>query len=455
MQWWRAFAGFLGAALLFGLLGCGGGGGSKASSVVTPAAEQPAASTRTAIGPIQHIVLMLQENRSFDTYFGKLNDYRAARGLPANVDGLPANASNPGVNGKPVAAFKLQTTCTENMVADWDSAHYDLNLANPTSGQPLMNGFVTQAAKFAQSLGLNDTAGVRAMGFYDADYLPFYYFMATAFATSDRWFSPALTRTQPARLFLLSATSAGHTSVPTAPLTNKTIFQLLEENGVSWKVYVTDYSPDAKSSGTYMRYFVDFYNAHLSHFVPVSQYLADVQNNTLPSVALIESGYEVGEDEHPDNNMQVGAQYAASLINALMQSPSWANSVFFLTFDEGGGAYDHVPPAAAVSPDGIKPIDLAAGDVPGDFTATGFRVPLIVISPYTRPHYVSHTPADYTALLKFVETQFGLPPLTKRDAAQPDISEFFDFAKAPYAAPPVPPEQPVMPSSYCYMNHLP
>src|SRR5207253_4265965 len=133
--------------------------------------------------------------------------------------------------------------------------------------------------------------------------------------------------------------------------------------------------------------------------VPVSQYLSDVQAGTLPSVAFIETGFLSHRDEHPssDTNVQVGAAYVASLVNALMKSVSWKDSAFILTYDEGGGLYDHVPAKPATSPDGIKPVDLLPNDIctgatgpTCDFTYTGYRVPLIVISPYAKKHYVNH-----------------------------------------------------------------
>jgi len=136
--------------------------------------------------------------------------------------------------------------------------------------------------------------------------------------------------------------------------------------------------------------------------------------------------------------VQKGEIYAASLINALLTSPSWKDSVFIETWDEDGGFYDHVPPLDAVNPDGIKPRDLQPTDFPGDFTRTGFRVPLLVISPFAKKGYVSHTPTDYTAILKFIETRWHLPPLTKRDAQQIDMTEFFDWS-APNANPPLGP----------------
>jgi len=132
-----------------------------------------------------------------------------------------------------------------------------------------------------------------------------------------------------------------------------------------------------------------------------------------------------------------------------MNSPSWKDSVFILTYDEAGGLYDHVPPLPAVNPDGIAPKDLQPKDICTsgsgancNFNYTGFRVPLIVISPFTKKNYVSHTPTDYTAILKFIEKRFlNGTALTKRDAAQMDMTEFFDFPNTPWAIAPTPPVQ--------------
>ena len=139
---------------------------------------------------------------------------------------------------------------------------------------------------------------------------------------------------------------------------------------------------------------------------------------------------------------------SVTVMNGLMASPSWKDSVFILTYDEAGGLYDHVPPQPAVNPDGIAPMDLLPGDIcttPGgancDFNYTGFRVPLIVVSPFTKKNYVSHTVADYTAILTLIEKRFGISALTQRDAAQMDMTEFFDFQNVPWATPPTPPAQ--------------
>lgn len=407
----------------------------------------------SGVQQINHIVVMLQENRSFDNYFGKLNDYRMAQGLPPDVDGLPTGASNPSFDGSStVNAYHLLTMCTENSSPSWNESHVDFNRYDPTSSIGMMNGFVRTAAKLAQDDGLYDTQGLRVMGYYDQTDIPYYYFMATQFATSDRWFSPVPSNSPANHLYLFAGTSAGHVHNPAAPLSNKTIFQLLEENGLSWKIYETD------TNLTFLSIFWSFYQAHQANLAPVSQFFTDVANNTLPAVSLIEAGMESGEDEHPGANIQIGADDVAQLINALMNSSSWQDSVFILSWDDAGGLYDHVPYQPVVNPDGILPLDLQPTDICygqpcGDFVETGGRLPLLVVSPFAKRGYVSHTVADYTAVLKFIETRFGLPSLTKRDAAQPYTPEFFDFATVPNLHPPQPPVQPQ--NGPCYYNQLP
>ena len=396
-----------------------------------------------------------------DTYFGQLPAYWQANGYPQAseqpaFDGLPATASNPSYDGtSTVAAFHVATECIQNLSPSWNESHVDWNRTDPTSSTPTMDGYVFNAASYAMhapadEAPIYDTAGVRAMGYYDDSDLNYYYFMASNFATSDRWFSPAMDRTQINRMYLLAGTSQGYayppgtSSADNAALTVPTIFDALEKAGISWKIYVTD--PGA----TYLTMFAPYAppNPLPANVVPESQFLTDAQNGTLPQVAMIEGGYNSGLDEHPKNNVQVGAQYVSGIINGLMASASWKDSVFILTYDEAGGLYDHVPPQPAVNPDGIAPKDLLPGDIcttPGgancDFNYTGFRVPLIVVSPFTKKSYVSHTVADYTAILALIEKRFGVSPLTQRDAAQMDMTEFFDFQNIPWATPPTPPGQ--------------
>jgi phospholipase C len=427
------------------------------------------------VSAVNHIIFMAQENRSFDHYFGQLPAYWSANGYPPQqFEGIPSNAANPGWNGAGnVSAYHLASECVENLSPSWNESHLDWNLKEPLSSTPQMNGFVWNAANFASnenSAGANppysDTAGLRAMGYYDGSDLNYYYFMASKFATSDRWFSPVLDRTQINRMYMFAATSQGYAYPPgtttsdNAPLQALTIFDSLTAAGVSWKLYYTDDSctkagdDTSASTGpcTLLTQFTKYAppNKLPSNVVPVSQYLADVQAGTLPAVSFIESGYVSNRDEHPSpqSNVQAGAAYVASLINPLMQSRSWKDSVFILTFDEAGGFYDHVPPEPTVNPDGKVPFDLQAGDictsgtgVNCNFDYTGYRVPLIVVSPFTKKNYVSHTVADYTAILKLIEARFQVASLTKRDAAQMDMTEFFDFQNIPWATPPSPPPQ--------------
>ena len=485
---------FVSTAVIFILVGCQGMSSNQSSPTPNPTPSPSPAPSPTLQNSLNHIIFMAQENRGFDHYFGHLPDYWAANGIPAQqFDAEPPNASNPGCDptlstpttcvvgpaSLAVTPQHLQTMCLENLTPSWNESHIDFNQAHPTQPTPMLDGFVRMAASYArhQTPPLNDTAGQRAIDYYDGGDLNYYYFMASNFATSDRWFSPVMTRTQPNRMYLLAATSHGHvyplqqTSSP--PLSDLTIFEQLQNHGISWKIYV---HPDSSGCTTTacllsMSYINQFTFASKiastfpQNIAPISQYFTDVANGTLPQVALIEPATQIGLDEHPTEgtggvNVQRGANYVSSLINALMGSKSWKDSAFILTWDEGGGFYDHVAPQTTKSPDGVPPSDLQPGDICSgttagtcDFTYTGYRVPLIVVSPFTKKNFVSHTPADYTAILKLIETRFNVPSLTVRDANQMDMTEFFDFANPAWMTPPSPPSQDM--SGACYLDHLP
>ncbi len=411
--------------------------------------------------PINHIIMMFQENRSFDSYFSNMNTYRVANGLPADVDVADPNATNPTFeqDGNTISRFHFLTMCHENTSPAWNESHvqidtdYLIKLGSQVT-QSRMNGFAYTGAKYARDQVplYRDTSGRRSMGYYNEADLPYYYFMAINFGISDRWFGPVLSRSAPSRIYTLAATSNGYVYEPIVTGV-KNIFQLLQENGISWKIYYTDV--DAQGGPiAYIRYFDAFYQANKSKVVPASQFTTDAQNGTLPAVAMIESGYgNSGLDEHPLNNVQTGAAYVAGFINTLMNSQSWKDSAFFLSYDESGGLYDHVPPPAAVHPDGISPVDKPSTDIEGDFNRYGMRVPNLVISPYSKPGYVSHTVIDHTAIMKFIQTRFNLPSLTSRDSAQSNMYDFFNFSAPPRLTPPVPPVQPT--NGPCYYDRLP
>jgi phospholipase C len=525
--------------------------------------------TVTAVGSIQnidHVIFMLQENHSFDNYFGMLNPYRAANktgtqlwntgdnGVVYNIDGIDdklTTISNTNDQGKVVPLFPLTSTCVDDQSSAWLESYGDANTYDFSDNRPiLMDGFVHNAEGYANSCAsggcsgnFTDTAGERAMGYYDQNTFNYYYYMAAQFAVSDRWFSPVASKTIDNRIAVFSGgTTQGLVKDPGGDdhlpqLSLPSIFEELDHANVSWKIYYTvtqgfcldeddctggssEYPATSFSDFTYSYQYLyanttqsttpcvaptqgskaavgdptNSFCIDTNHIAPLSQYYTDLTNNALPSFAFIEAGYGQN-DEHPGSGQPVllGQIEVAKVINAFMASPEWSDSVFFLGYDEGGGPYDHVPPVPghsndntytttlgatppdistiAVNPDttvaqptlyfpclppdppgtATTHCDLSSGD-PGavstdaaaedGFAAQlGFRVPNIIISPFTLRHYVSHTPMDHTAVIKFVENRFipGDPSLTNRDAAQPNLLEFFDFNNVPWATPPTPP----------------
>jgi phospholipase C len=283
------------------------------------------------------------------------------------------------------------------------------------------------------------------MGYYDETDLPYYYELASQYATSDTWFSPLLSNTVPNRMYLFAATSFGHIKgdpPPAGGWTQPTIFRDLATHHISWRYYYQD-------SSVMLSYFSDW-NTYKGSVYPIAQYYTDIMNpTTMPQVMFIERAGTTGLDEHPNGNVQKGAADAANIVNKFLQSPAYKTSAFILTYDEPGGQYDHVAPFAEVAPDNIPPM-LKTGDRPGTFASSGLRVPVIVISPWSKPHYVSHVKRDYTAILKFIETRFGIPSLTARDAAQDDMEEFFNFSAVQIPSPPALPVQPT--SGVCNKN---
>jgi phospholipase C len=493
-----------------GVTFAGWGGACSGTTLTCSVAVNATTSVTATFNPpslqsINHIIFLAQENRAFDHYFGALREYWAQNGIPDQAyDGLPqfnipagAAPSNPGCDPTQpppadckfdpthqITSYHLTTQCIENPSPSWNESHVDWSFNDPSASKSTtaaLDGFVWTAAHDARNqtpIPYNDVDGVRAMGYYDGTDLNFYYFMASKFATSDAWFSPVMSRTDPNRMYLIAATSQGHVyplaQTQSPPLTATTIFQELQAAGITWKIYVnpagtqppcSDTDSACLLTHTTIENFTYRSTIPLQNVVSIKQYFADAANGTLPQVALIEPAFSAGLDEHPTvqdqfpSRIQAGAKYVQSLITAIMgtpqnPSPSWKDTAFILTFDEGGGLYDHVAPQTGpteVSPDGIKPSDLSTNPpdvcvvVPGatcDFTYSGYRVPMIVISPFAKKNFVSHTLMDYTAILKLIETRFGVPALTKRDAAQPDMgTEFFDFTNPQWITPPSPPAQ--------------
>jgi len=459
---------------------------------------------------VNHIIIVMMENHSFDNYFGVLayvpgSPYHSAKGAGkkracdatdhACVDGLTCRAENSGAlkcrnsnrsntTGR-VKAFHEPRYCPgPDLDHSWDGTHIEMNYKRPNSTLkfPRSNGFVRLNAQTE----LPDQATEHdTMGYYTDVDLPLYYYLAQNFAISDRYFASMLGQTFPNRSYFLAATSFGHlttneifTAGGYKPITG-TIFDLLDQNSVSWIDYYSDlpYSLMFRPSGSPQQ-------------KPVSQFFTDAAAGTLPSVAFVDpsllgsqviNGSLFETDEHPPNNIRAGQYFVSTITSALRNGPNWNDSILIITYDEHGGFYDHAaPPAApqggALTPDGIAPgqcADLSnppASEQPGGgvncahsstidapglcpgFTPTGpypsdcatfnqfgVRLPFIAVSPFSKPKYVSHTVGDHTSLLALIEKRFlGGAHLTARDQNANTLEDMFDFDNSPSASVTIP-----------------
>jgi phospholipase C len=385
------------------------------SAGALPAETLATAAPRGEQIPLDHILLVMQENRSFDELYSGLAD--------AGVRTADPGASNPDADGGGVARYHEASYCVADTEHGWAGAHQEWD-------EGANDGFVLA----------NAPDGARAMGYYDESDLGFDYALARAFAISDMHFSSVLGPTWPNRMYFFGATSWGLVSNDLPPVDDPqghrypNLFEALSAAGVSWKVY----SEGAPS----VAMLVAVYAEHQAQFLPLSAYFDDLDAGALPQVAWVEANYGSGaaqDDEHPPGDIQLGEQFVSRVVQALMGSAAWARSALLLTYDENGGLYDSVPPPSACPPDALPP-RLAPGDPDAGFDRYGFRVPLIAISPFARPGYVSHAVSDHTSLVRFVEARFGLPALTHRDANADPLLDLFDFSH-PQPAPALPEPQ--------------
>jgi phospholipase C len=396
--------------------------------------------TNGGLQGIKHIIVMLQENRSFDSYFSSLGAYATSKGIQnyqINA-GYDPNVILPLFGGGTGHLFHEPTERTDNLSPAWDESHFDID--QQTDGTFKMDRFALTSHSVSSA---TDPKGLRALGQYDQTDIPYYYELATQFATSDSFHSSMLANTVTNRQYMFCATSQGRifpSPTGSPQWTCPTIFSSLQNANVSWSYFDKD--------GIFLAGFTDWNNLAIQHKTgPIQGYFDILARPTadqdLPSVVWIDAGFGgSGLDEHPDANIQFGAAYVKTIVDALMNSTAWNDSIFIFAYDEGGGLYDHVPPFTVVAPDATPP-QLGPGDLPGDFTLSGFRVPVMVVSPFVKPHFVSHTNRELTSILKLIETRFNLSPLTARDAAADDMTEFFDFINPPaFLTPPTLPAQP-------------
>lgn len=387
-----------------------------------PAETQGASRPNGKDIPIDHVLVLMMENRSFDHYFQKLPEY----GQP-DVDVAPPDYTNPDADGNPVAPFHDKQYCFVDTNHEWSGTHKQIN-GGKMDGFYLTNEGVHELPAHGT---LDMLSGKRALGYYDHTDLPFYYWLANEFSIADRYFCSVPGPTWPNRMFLYAATSFGLTR-NTFPTADKTLPDYLEERKIDWKIYASG----TPGFAVFVNKFFDFKEDHLR---TIDDYFADAAAGKLPQFAFVDPGLGVADfdqdDEHPPAIAQIGEAFTAKIVDALTKSPNWARSALFLTYDEHGGLYDHVPPPSTCKPDDL-PVKLGPDDVKAEFDTLGVRVPMMVISPFAKKHHVSHRTYDHTSIVRFIEAKFVLPALTNRDANAEAPWDMFDFENAPHAKPP-------------------
>src|SRR6516165_8547404 len=374
-----------------------------------------------SLGQIDHIVVLMLENRSFDSMLGKLYP------KSATFDGLDGTEQNPDSSGVPVQVWGSTGTDEVTMrIPDPDPGELwtDINtqlFGMPNVGSPApiptMDGFVKNYVNQPANAGQTfDPKNV--MHYFTPKQVPVISQLARQFAVCDRWFASAPCQTWPNRWFVHAATADGHENnnpphFPDVP----TIFNRLELAGIgSWKIYFHDFA----QAHTLLQLFLLG-----SHFHTYQQFQADCQSNMLPAYSFIEPQYfnDFGHpenDQHPPSVVTLGEQLIADVYNCLRASRSWRKTLLIITYDEHGGCFDHVPPSAAVPPE--PPI---ANQTFG-FDRYGVRVPAVVVSPYVAPGTIfgesSAMPFDHTSIIVTVRKRFGITQaLTARDAQASDL----------------------------------
>ena len=438
------------------------------------------------IPQLQHIVVLMMENHSYDNYLGMLSG--RGDGLPTGPDGQ-ASAWNAADGGEQVRAHRLASTVQQPEVPSqsWHACHRQWN-----SGR--CDGFVAsaQAAMADSDSGHSWPPGTEraGMGYWTREDLPFYYGLAETFPLADHWFGSCLGPTFPNRRFLIAGTAHGLIDDSPYDLLDYpeagTIFDALSRHGISWANYHPAGDGGSSRLARYARHqrkmtrrrvlafgrhwraatkgvekdlqftadvFPFGIGRYMRHIRSTDEFFADADNGTLPSFCIVDPDFRAYSEENPQD-IRKGESFAAEVIRRVMHGRGWPHTVLIWLYDEHGGYYDHVPPPAAVPPDDIpgrslvgraslvgrllRPLrpDLVerketmnAG--PHHYDRYGFRVPAVIVSPYARPGHVCAEVFDHTSVLKLVEQKWNLPPLTARDAAATSPLSALDLARPP------------------------
>jgi phospholipase C len=369
-----------------------GAAAATAAAALADAEMRPAAAATTLPAPsasgIDHIIVLMMENRSFDHYLGWL----------------------PGADGKQAGLTYVDRAGVKHRthhLTDYQGCDHPDPDHSYEGGRVQLDG--GRCDGWLRS-GANDEY---AIGYYTQGDLSFYGHAAPYWTSFDRYFSATMAETYPNRFYQHSAqTDRTHNSTATA--TMPTIWDRLADANVSHAYYYVD---------------LPFLALYGTKYLPITrsyaQFLADAKSGTLPAVSFLDpkfldEGSGSSADDHPHADIRAGQYFINQVYEAVSSGPLWPRTALVVNYDEWGGFFDHVPPGTA--PD-ARP-DLGTG-------LRGFRTPCLLISPRSRRGYVSHTVYDHTSVLKMIEWRWALPPLTPRDAAANNLAEALDFSRPP------------------------
>ena len=449
------------------MLVAGCGSGPAASTVTTAAAVAPAGSD---LGAVEHVIFLMMENRSFDHYYGT---YPRARGFddhPAGDLGPFSQACPSNTTASPVGRllpFHLDTVgtdvadCTFDLTHNWGPQHQCRNGGRMDSFAKVHTG----------PEGEGPSQGTLTMGYYTRADLPYYYALADAFTLCDGYHCSVMGPTHPNRLMQMSGTldPAGNAGGPVVVTNGKpsalfsvhwdTMPEVLEDAGVSWKYYNPPgplYSIETMrkiglTTDSVLPYFSQYENPssplYAKAFLPTfpGDFAADVRAGTLPKVSWIST--QVGYDEHPPAPPFLGEWFTDQVLRTLVSNPDvWSKTVLFHMYDENDGFFDHVdPPVAPVGTEGeflsVRPLPAQASGIAGPI-GLGFRVPMLVLSPFSRGGRICSQTFDHTSQLRFIEERFGVtaPNIsTWRRSAVGDLTATLRPARRNTTLPALPP----------------
>jgi phospholipase C len=435
---------------------------------------------------IEHIVVLMMENHSYDNYLGMLSG--RGEGFALGADGEP-EVSNSGIGGESIRAHHLACTtqCPQAPSQSWQASH--LQWAGGSC-----SGFVAST----QTVQPDADAAI-GMGYWSEGDLPFYYGLARTFPLADHWFSSCLGPTFPNRRFLIAGTAHGLIDDLPYDLFDYpdagTIFDMLTRHGISWANYhavpgdksiARRYAHHkrrmarrrvlslSRSLGAVtqevqkdLQFTANVYPVGIARYVlhirSNDQFFADADNGALPAFSIVDPDFDAYSEENPQD-IRKGESFAAEVINRVMHGKGWPGTLLIWVYDEHGGYHDHVPPPAAVPPDDVEGRSFAASPGrlhgflrllspgwvndaenltkgPHRFDRYGFRVPAVIASPYARPDYVCSEVLDHTSVLKLLQQKWNLPALTARDAAASAPLDALDLTAPPaFLIPPSLPE---------------